>query len=393
MNNPQPASTSTSTLKELAIVFSKLGATAFGGPAAHVAAIQTEIVDRRAWISRERLLELYATTQFIPGPNSTQLVMNIGYDQAGWLGLIVAGTSFIVPAMILVWSLAVAYQQFNTLPQVSHIFAGLQPVVVGLIAQALWKLSKSAIKTRASGAIGLLTLGACVVGVNEVLWLALMGLTTMLHQNWRRVRHPMNWVPAPFIPASFSAKGDEASSIGAMGGVGAVSGAGWVFGLFFKLGLVMYGGGYVLIAFLQQELVDRQHLLTHQQLLDAVSIGQITPGPLFTTATFIGYLLAGHGGAIAGTVGIFLPGFLLVLLLRPGLDSIQSSPWLQGFLAGVNPAAWGLMAFVTGRMILDLSGWISWGMAIASLGMLLKYPNQSLWLMLIGAIVGWGLNL
>ena len=386
MNSPHPTSTLMSNLKELAIVFSKLGATAFGGPAAHVAAIQTEVVDRRAWMSRERLLELYATTQFIPGPNSTELVMNIGYDRAGWRGLIVAGTSFIVPAMLLVWSLAVAYQQFNTLPQVSHLFAGLQSVVVALIAQALWKLSKSAIKTRASGAIGLLTIGACVLGVNEVLWLALMGVTTMLLQNWRRVRPPMNWGLVPMLGADLPLKGGA-------GGVVAVGGVGWVFGLFFKIGLVMYGGGYVLIAFLQQELVDRQHVLTHQQLLDAVSIGQITPGPLFTTATFIGYLLAGHGGAIAGTVGIFLPGFLLVLVLRPRLDQVQNSPWLQSFLAGVNPAAWGLMAFVTGQMMLALSGWIGWAIAIASLSVLLKYPNASLWLMLAGAIVGWGLDL
>ena len=387
MNNPHQ--TLTSNLKELAIVFSKLGATAFGGPAAHVAAIQTEVVDRRAWMSRERLLELYATTQFIPGPNSTELVMNIGYDRAGWRGLIVAGTSFIVPAMLLVWSLAVAYQQFNRLPQVNHLFAGLQPVVVALIAQALWKLSKSAIKTAQSGSIGLLTIGACVLGLNEVLWLALMGVTTMLLQNWQRVRPPMNWGLVPMIGAGLPLKVGD----GWAGSIGGVGGVGWVFGLFFKIGLVMYGGGYVLIAFLQQELVEGQHLLTHQQLLDAVSIGQITPGPLFTTATFIGYLLAGHGGAIAGTIGIFLPGFLLVLVLRPRLDQVQNSPWLRGFLAGVNPAAWGLMAFVTVQMMLALSGWISWVIAITSLGVLLKVPNYSLWLMLVGAIVGWSLEL
>ena len=288
MNDPRKTSTLTSILKELAIVFSKLGATAFGGPAAHVAAIQAEVVDRRAWMSRERLLELYATAQFIPGPNSTELVMNIGYDRAGWTGLI--------------------YQQFNTLPQVGHLFAGLQPVVVALIAQALWKLSKSAIKTWPSGAIGLLTIGACGLGVNEVLWLVLMGITMMLRQNWQRIPHPRNWGLVPMIGADLPVKGD-ASSIGTIGGVGAIGGVGWVFGLFFKIGLVMYCGGYVLIAFLQQELVEGQHLLTHHQLLDAVSIGQITPGPLFTTPTFIGYLLAGHGGAVAGTVGIFLPGF------------------------------------------------------------------------------------
>jgi chromate transporter len=368
-----------SQLQELAMVFLRLGATAFGGPAAHVAAIQTEIVDRRQWMSRERLLELYATTNLIPGPNSTELVMQIGYERAGLPGLFVAGGSFILPAMLMVWGLAWAYQQFQVLPQVSHIFAGLQPVVAGLVAQALWKLSKSALKTWQAWVIGFLTIGSCILQVNEVLWLIAMGVGMMLWQNWRSGRSedsPKNLVVSPFILVGLP-------------GAGKVISAGWVFGLFFKIGLVMYGGGYVLIAFLQQELVDRQHLLTSQQLLDAVSIGQVTPGPLFTTATFIGYLLAGHGGAIAGTVGIFLPGFLLVALLRPWLDKVQNSPWLKGFLAGINPAAWGLMAFVTGQLGWGLGSWPVRLMAIGSLLVLIKWPNISLWLMLGGAIAGW----
>ncbi len=379
-----------SQLRELATVFLKLGATAFGGPAAHVAAIQTEVVDRKQWISRERLLELFATTNLIPGPNSTELVMQIGYERAGWLGLVVAGSSFILPAMLMVWGLAWGYQQFQFLPQVKYIFAGLQPVVAGLVAQALWKLSKSALKispawTLASVAptfIGLMTIGACILQVNEVLWLILMGVGMMLWQNWRS--------------GNISGKGSQNLSVALLAGLptaGKAVSAGWVFGIFFKIGLVMYGGGYVLIAFLQQELVDRQHLLSSQQLLDAVSIGQITPGPLFTTATFIGYLLAGHGGAIAGTVGIFLPGFLLVALLRPWLDKVQDSPWIKGFLAGINPAAWGLMAFVVVQLILGLGSWPVRGMAIGSLLLLLKWPNISLWLMLGGAIGGWAFKL
>ncbi len=375
-----------SQLPELAMVFLKLGATAFGGPAAHVAAIQTEVVDRRQWISRERLLELFATTNLIPGPNSTELVMQIGYERSGWPGLIVAGSSFILPAMLIVWGLAWGYQQFQFLPQVKYIFAGLQPVVFGLVAQALWKLSKSALKiapawTIASVAptlIGLMTIGACVLKVNEVLWLILMGAGMMLWQNWRS--------------AGISGGSGRNLSVALLAGLpttGKAVSVSWVFGIFFKIGLVMYGGGYVLIAFLQQELVDRQHLLTSQQLLDAVSIGQITPGPLFTTATFIGYLLAGHGGAIAGTVGIFLPGFLLVALLRPWLNQVQDSPWIKGFLAGINPAAWGLMAFVVGQLGLGLTSWPVRLMAIGSLLLLLKWPNVSLWLMLGGAIAGW----
>jgi chromate transporter len=375
-----------SELRELSMVFLKLGATAFGGPAAHVAAIQTAVVDQEKWLSRERLLELYATTNLIPGPNSTELVMQIGYERAGWPGLVVAGSSFILPAMLMVWGLAWGYQQFQFLPQVKHIFAGLQPVVAGLVAQALWKLSKSALKiaptwTIASWAptvIGLMTIGACILKINEVLWLILMGVGMMLWQNWRS--------------GNISGGSGQNLSVALLAGLpttGKAVSAGWVFGIFFKIGLVMYGGGYVLIAFLQQELVDRQHLLTSQQLLDAVSIGQITPGPLFTTATFIGYLLAGHGGAIAGTVGIFLPGFLLVALLRPWLDKVQDSPWIKGFLAGINPAAWGLMAFVVAQLGLGLGSWPVRLMAIGSLLLLLKWPNISLWLMLGGATSGW----
>jgi chromate transporter len=368
-----------SQLRELATVFLKLGATAFGGPAAHVAAIQTEVVDQKKWLSRERLLELYATTNLIPGPNSTELVMQIGYERAGWPGLVVAGSSFILPAMLMVWVIAWAYQQFQILPQVSHIFAGLQPVVTGLVAQALWKLSKSALQTWQAWLVGILTIGSCILQVNEVLWLIAMGVGMMLWQHWRSGSakdSTKNLSVAPLILAGLPQTGTLIS-------------AGWVFGIFFKIGLVMYGGGYVLIAFLQQDLVDRQHLLTSQQLLDAISIGQVTPGPLFTTATFIGYLLAGHGGAIAGTVGIFLPGFLLVALLRPWLDKVQDSPWIKGFLAGINPAAWGLMAFVVGQLGLGLGSWSVRLMAIGSLLLLLKWPNISLWLMLGGAIAGW----
>ncbi len=376
-----------SQLPELAMVFLKLGATAFGGPAAHVAAIQTEVVDQKKWLSRERLLDLYATTNLIPGPNSTELVMQIGYERAGWPGLVVAGSSFILPAMLMVWGLAWGYQQFQFLPQVKYIFAGLQPVVAGLVAQALWKLSKSALKiapnwTIASVAptlIGFMTIGACILKINEVLWLLLMGVGMMLWQNWRSGN----------ISGKGSGRNLSVVFLAGLPPAGKAVSAGWVFGIFFKIGLVMYGGGYVLIAFLQQDLVDRQQLLTSQQLLDAVSIGQITPGPLFTTATFIGYLLAGHGGAIAGTVGIFLPGFLLVALLRPWLDKVQDSPWIKGFLAGINPAAWGLMAFVVVQLVLGLGSWPVRLMAIGSLLLLLKWPNISLWLMLGGAIAGW----
>jgi chromate transporter len=357
-------------LQELASVFLKLGFTAFGGPAAHVAMIEAEVVDRKQWLSREHLLDLYSMTNLIPGPNSTELVMHIGQERAGWKGLIVAGVSFILPAMTIVWLLAIAYTKYQMLPNVGHILAGIKPILLGLIGQALWKLGRSAIQDWLTGMIAVLTLVACAVGVNEVLWLLLMGVALMLWRNWQQLKNTnlavASW-PLGLLPTA------ELS----------------IFGLFLKIGLVMYGGGYVLIAFLQRELVDRQHLITSQQLLDAVAVGQITPGPLFTTATFVGYLLAGHGGAIAATVGIFLPGFLLVAILHPWVGKMRQSPWARGFLDGINPAAWGLMAIVSWQLAnSSIHSWVTGLMAVASLGILLKWRINSLWLVAIGGLLG-----
>jgi chromate transporter len=362
-------------LPELASVFLKLGLTAFGGPAAHVAMIEAEVVDRQQWLTREHLLDLYSMTNLIPGPNSTELVMHIGQERAGWKGLVVAGLSFILPAMTIVWLLAISYTQYQSLPNVGHIFAGIKPVLLGLIGQALWKLGRSAIKDWLTGWIAVLTLVACAVGVNEVFWLLLMGIAMMLIRNWPQLQNTnlsVAWWPLGLL------SGRELS----------------VFGLFLKIGLVMYGGGYVLIAFLQRELVDRQHLLTSQQLLDAVAIGQITPGPLFTTATFVGYLLAGHGGAIAATIGIFLPGFVLVGLLHPVISKMRQSAGARAFLEGINPAAWGLMAIVSWQLATtSIHSWLTGLMAIASGGILLRWRINSLWLVGIGGTLGWLLQI
>jgi chromate transporter len=358
------------SLREIASVFLKLGCTAFGGPAAHIAMIETEVVERRQWLTREHLLDLYSMTNLIPGPNSTELVMHIGQERAGWKGLIVAGCSFILPAMSIVWILAITYTQYRTLPNVGHILAGIKPVLLALIVQALWKLGRSAIQDRLTGVIAILTLGACSLGVNEVIWLIMMGVVVMLLRNWQQLKS-INLTVAS-LPLGLLSN-QELS----------------IFGLFLKIGLVMYGGGYVLIAFLQRELVDRQHLITSQQLLDAVAVGQITPGPLFTTATFVGYLLAGHGGAIAATVGIFLPGFVLVGILHPWINKMRQSNWARGFLDGINPAAWGLMAIVSWQLATSsIHGWITGLISIASLGLLLRWRINSLWLVVIGGILG-----
>jgi chromate transporter len=358
-------------LQELVAVFFKLGATAFGGPAAHLAAIQREAVEKRNWLSQEHLLRLYGLTNILPGPNSTELVVAIGKEHAGNWGAIAAGISFILPAMAIVWVLAILYQQFQFIPLLKQIFAGMQPVIAAMVAQALWKLSRTSLKTWLNRAIGLVTIPACLLGVNEILWLLLMGGGLAIFRNWRNSRLSS----FALLPSKY------------LWGI-QLSPELTVLGIFLKIGLLAYGGGYVLIAFLQQELVERQHLLTSRQLLDAVAIGQITPGPLFTTATFVGYLLAGHGGAIAATLGIFLPGFIAMAIFHPQLEKWQRSPWMRDFLAGIEPATWGLMAAVSWNLVVVLSGWPSYGIALVSLMILSQKPDWSLGLLAIGGLAG-----
>jgi chromate transporter len=356
---------------ELVKIFLILGATAFGGPAAHVAAIQREAVEKRQWLSQEHLLRLYGLTNILPGPNSTELVVAIGRERAGSWGALAAGISFILPAMSIVWMLAILYQRFQYIPLLQNIFAGMQPVIAAMVAQALWKLSQTSLKTWPSRAIGLATIPACFLGCNEILWLLLMSAGLALCRNWRNAKlSAIALLPQqqlwgiPLTPELT------------------------VLGIFLKIGLLAYGGGYVLIAFLQQELVERQHLLSSRQLLDAVAIGQVTPGPLFTTATFIGYLLAGHGGAIAATIGIFLPGLLATVIFHSQLEKWQKSPWFQDFLAGIEPATWGLLAVASWHLIRVLPSWPSYAIALVSLSILLKKPNWSLGLLAIGGVLG-----
>jgi chromate transporter len=293
-------------LWELAIVFAKLGAIAFGGPAAHIAQIELEIVQRRRWLSREKLLDLLGVTNLIPGPNSTELTIHIGLEQAGWRGAIVAGVCFILPAMLLVWGLAIAYVEYQTIPAVGWLLYGVKPVIIAIIAQALWKLGRSALKNVPTWSAGILVLALYFLKINEIALMLGSGLVVSPVRNLTSSQKnkslsiflfPFSFFPFPLV--AIATKETHPKT--------------WVavFLSFLKIGSVLYGGGYVLLAFVQQEFVDRTHWLTSQQLLDAVAIGQFTPGPLFTTATFIGYLVAGNLGAIAGTIGIFLPAFVL----------------------------------------------------------------------------------
>ncbi len=369
-------------LRELAVVFFRLGATAFGGPAAHIAMMDDEVVKRRQWLDRQQLLDLMGATSLIPGPNSTELAIHIGYERAKWPGLVVAGSCFILPAMAIVWGLAIDYEQYQTVPEVEWLLYGIKPVIIAVVAQALLKLGQKAIKTKATGVIALLVVTAFVAGLNEILLLVLAGLGSILVLNFNTPQDPEATpllLPLPWMGlASVSA--------------GAGFTAQWhqVFFIFLRIGSVLYGSGYVLLAFLEKELVERMEWLSADQLLDAIAIGQLTPGPVFTTATFVGYLLAGHAGAIAATIGIFLPAFALVGLINPWVSRLRSSPGAGAFLDGVNAASLALMAVVTVKLGLDaLVDPLTVGMATLSFGLLWYFSVNSAWLVLGGGFLGW----
>jgi chromate transporter len=362
-------------LWEIIRVFLKLGSIAFGGPAAHIAMMDDEVVKRRGWLSRERLLDLLGVTNLIPGPNSTELAIHLGYERAGWLGLLLAGISFILPAMLVVWGLAIAYGRYGSMPQVSWLLYGIQPVIIAIVIQALWALGRKAIKDMPTGMVALATMLAFAKGASEIGLLVIAGLSTMLIKHRLSGTRLLSWVmpsllltvPTPTPLVSWPQ----------------------LFLFCLKVGSVLYGSGYVLLAFLQRDLVEHSHWLTSQQLLDAITIGQITPGPVFTTATFVGYLLAGHAGAIAATVGIFLPSFIFVLAVNPWVNKLRASPWANGFLDGVNAASLALMAVATvtlGKTVL-VDG-LTIAVALSSGIMLLKFQFNTLWLIAVGGILG-----
>ena len=369
-------------LKELAVVFLKLGTIAFGGPAAHIAMIDLEVVKRRQWLSREHLLDLLGMTNFIPGPNSTELAIHIGYERAGWRGLIIAGSCFILPAMLIVWALAAVYARYQALPELGWLLYGIKPVIIAIVAQALWQLGLKAAKDIPTIVAGVAVIVAFFLSVDELLLLLLAGLGVMLVKNLWRPRS--GTAGAMLLPIT-----GVLTHVGSSPAVAAP--ATWlnVFLFFLKIGSVLYGSGYVLLAFLQRELVERNQWLTPQQLLDAVAIGQFTPGPVFTTATFIGYLLAGNAGALAGTIGIFLPAFVLVGVTNPWVPSLRQSPWVSSALDGVNAASLALMAAVTytlGRAALvDL---LTVVLAVLSAIVVFRFKVNSAWLVLAGGVVG-----
>ena len=379
-------------LTQVAKLFLKLGIIGFGGPVAHIAMIEDEVVKRRQWLTQEHFLDLLGVTNLIPGPNSTEIAIHIGYIYAGWLGLIVAGVCFIFPAVLITGLFAYLYVNYGTLPQVSPLLYGIKPVVLAIIMNAIWGLGKKAVKTRKlliiAIAVGLITWFA---KVNEVMALLLGGILGMI---WLRSGNQINLM---IIGLTTSTVLQTTATVNTAIN-NHVSVPLWQLGLFFlKVGSVLFGGGYLLIAFLQGGLVEEFGWLTQQQLLDAIAIGQFTPGPVLSTATFIGYIIAGFPGAIVATLGIFLPSFLLVAALNPFMNPIRNSSWTRPFLDAVNVSAVALMVLTTiqlgiATLILPKTPYVDFlglGISIISAILAIRYRINAAYLILGGGIIGW----
>lgn len=366
-----------SELRQVLWLFLRLGTIAFGGPAAHIAMMRDEVVRRRGWVTDQRFVDLIGATNLIPGPNSTELAIHLGYDRARWRGLLAAGLCFILPAALMVTALAWAYVRYGETPAVEGILYGIVPAVIAIIAYALFGLLRTVVKTVWLGALAVAALAAYLLGVNELIVLAGGAL---LAAGGYVTRHGVaGLLPLPLAmplgqPVFADPTGGQLVQL---------------FATMLKIGAVLYGSGYVLLAFLRGDFVDRLGWITEQQLIDAVSIGQVTPGPVFTTATFIGYVVAGPTGAFLATVAIFLPSFVFVGLLTRITDKLRSSRWSSVLLDGVNAAALALMAgvsFQLGRTaIVDP---LTAAIAVVTLLLLWRTKLNSAWYIAGGAVIG-----
>lgn len=342
--------------------------------------MEDEVVRRRRWLTQDEFLDLLGASNLIPGPNSTELAIHIGHRQAGWPGLLVAGVSFIVPAVLIVGAFAWAYVRYGSLPEVAGVLYGVKPVIIAIVLQALWSLGRTAIKTKFLAFVAAAAVVLTFLRVHELLVLfgagVIVGLARMTARQISSGRNLISFSPvALFLQASSATAAPFAL---------------WPLFLFFlKVGAVLYGSGYVLLAFIRADLVERWHWLSEPQLLDAIAVGQVTPGPVFTTATFIGYVLGGTQGALVATVGIFLPAFFFVAVSGPLVPRIRKSPVAGAFLDGVNAAALALMLVVTYELsraaLVDVKTII---LALVSALILFRFRVNSAWLVLGGGIAG-----
>ncbi len=361
-----------------------MGLTSFGGPAAHIALMEEEVVRRRQWISHGEFLDLLGATNLIPGPNSTEMAIHIGHRMGGWRGLLVAGISFILPAFLVVWTLAWLYSQYGSLPQVQTVFQSVIPVILAVIAQAVVNLSKSAVKDRWLGFLGALALAGYLFWGHEILILFLVAVLNLLIRISSKGKAVVSsWLALTFLAFSSTerawAQAETATPVPLPS----------VFGYFAKIGSILFGSGYVLIAFLKTDLVDNLHWLSQQQLIDAVAIGQFTPGPVFTTATFIGYMLASHQGAWLATAGIFAPAFFFVAISAPWIPKLRASAKMGHLLDGLNVASLGLMAGATVLLAKNVANPIySLIVFTISLLCLIRFKLNSAWLILAASVFG-----
>jgi chromate transporter len=371
----------------VATLFLKLGWIAFGGPAAHIALMRQEVVARRKWVTEQQFLDLLGASTLIPGPTSTELAIYLGYARAGRLGLVLAGGLFILPAMLLVLAFAWAYVRYGTSPQVASVLYGIKPVIIAVIVQAIYGLLRTAVKTWRLGVVVVLAIALYLLGFNPLIPLFGLALAVMIVENRARLGPRLGSrvaghavFAAPVVPI------DPGAVVPAAAGGFSLA---VLFLTFLKIGATLYGSGYVLLAFLRDDFVRRLGWLTDRQLLDAIAVGQFTPGPVFTTATFIGYLTGGWTGAIVATAGIFLPSFVFVAIVYPLVPRLRASPWAAAFLDGANAAALGLMAAVAWQLgVTSIVDPLTIVLAVAAGVLLIRYQINSAWLVLGGAAAG-----
>jgi chromate transporter len=375
-HNPAGPGHGRAAWREVALVFLKLGTTAFGGPAAHIAMMDDELVGRRRWVTRQRFLDLLGGTNLIPGPNSTEMAMHLGHERAGWLGLVVGGAAFILPSFLLVLVLAVLYRRYGSLPPSEIALYGIKPVIIAVIAQAVWTLGRTAVKSAGLALLTLAAIAAAAAGAHELAVIFGAGLAAAAPVIARRRAPPPAAAVLPLLSVAPALAAGGTTSAGLLP----------LFLVFLKIGSVLFGSGYVLVAFLRADLVQRLGWLRESQLLDAVAVGQMTPGPVSTTATFIGYLLGGVPAAVVATIGIFLPAFLFVAASAPLLARMRQSRLAAAFLDGVNVGSLAAMVLVSWQLgraaIVDP---LTAVIAIVALALLLTRRVNSAWLVLAGA--------
>ena len=377
---------------ELARLFTRLGATAFGGPAAHIALMRLELVQRRRWLTDQEFVDLVGAANMIPGPNSTEVAIHVGYARAGWRGLLTAGACFITPSMLMVGVLAWVYVRYGSLPDVRAVLYGVTPVVVAIIAQALWTFGHTTVKSTWLGCVCVAALAVAVAGVHELVVLAGSAVAGLAEWILGTVRprtstatdttqtRGIGWLPALAVAPVAAATATPITLT-------------TLFGVFFKTGALLFGSGYVLLAFLRRDLIERLGWLTDQQLLDAVAVAQITPGPVFTTATFVGYVLAGFSGAVLATVAIFLPAFVYVAVSAPWIPRLRQSPLARAILDGLNVAAVAVMGVVSWQIARTaVRDPVTIAILVVAAVLLLRTRLNSVWLILGGGLVGWAVH-